>query len=442
MFLPRISILFDAVRVLLILFSEFIFGVVGVCGQSMEHGGLSYEKEASRFTSNEETFGLNPFHLADAGLQVGSVSETGSAVAMDAPPSSMVFQDNTKNEIRENLFEEEKTDEIAVGDTWKDSPEALDTAVSSPQWGNSVAGESVAIESLSGRNSSNATFGESYSSGEMKSSLSTDLLREPPQSRKGCFQKTTFEQSLSSGGGGADALGAFHTDFSAMFALPGPGGGVFLLSPLFAFDHFYETPNIPIRDNFYRIGMNVTWMKELNEFWRMMLFVSPTYSSDFQNSSGKAVRVPAGGVGIWTPTPHWQFLFGIVYTGIDDWAVLPLCGAIWQPNEDWKIEVTLPKPRLCRRFEWDSSWMKSFWLYLTGEYAGSSWAVDFGGRDDLMSCRELRLMVGIERDRPKIGELDFNVEIGFSFYRKLYFEDSPLEYEPDVGFVEKIEIKF
>lgn len=459
---------FSASIYAVLVLSVSIFFAVGASGQAIANGGSfsGGNGSASQFCSDDETFGLNPFHLVEPYPQVGVASKVESATKVEfetkiepetAPYGdhsvSGAFQNVAKSETCAFSLEErqgEQTCERQTGETtvgavgeWEAGSGFLEADSGSSQWGNSVSGESVALESLSGGISSNTTFSESYSSGEMERSLPNDLLREPPRSRNSFFQKATFEQSLSGGGGGSDAFGVFHTDVSAMFALPGPGnGGVFLFSPLAAFDHFYETPNIPVSDDLYRVGLNVTWMKEVNEFWRVMLFASPTYSSDFQNTSGKALRTPAGGVGIWTPTPHWQFLFGVVYTGIEDWSVLPLCGAIWQPNEDWKIEMTLPKPRLCHRVEWNSSWLKSFWVYLAGEYAGSSWAVDFGGRNDLMSCHELRLMLGVERDRPKIGEIDFSVEIGFSFCRKLYFEDSPLEYEPDIGFVEKIEIKF
>lgn len=351
--------------------------------------------------SENETFGQNPFRMVEYYPQVGT--EVSANQAFTNPKTNSSFDSEAGDSIPGD----------SSGDTFFSTPP----------------------------NEADTLFFDERSSFTDTNKSSSTLLREPPQSRKSCFQKVTFEQSFS-GSGGSDAFSVFHTDFSAMFALPGPGGGIFLLSPLFAFDHFCEMPNIPLEDNFYRVGVNVTWMKELNESWRVMLFSSPTYSSDFQAGSGKAVRVPSGGMGIWTPTPHWQFLFGIVYTGIEDWAILPVCGAIWQPNEDWKIEMTLPKPRICRRFEVNSSWMKPFWLYVAGEYAGSSWAADLNGHEDLMSCHELRLMFGIERDRPKTGEADFKFEIGFSFCRELYFEDSPLEYESDIGFVEKVEIKF
>jgi|GEM_PF-2117866 len=403
MFLLQIRISFHFLLLLLIIVGESFFSKTSVWGQRMDLADSLHEKNdvLEQNKSENETFGQNPFRMVEYYPQVGT--EVSANQAFTNPKTNSSFDSEAGDSIPGD----------SSGDTFFSTPP----------------------------NEADTLFFDERSSFTDTNKSSSTLLREPPQSRKSCFQKVTFEQSFS-GSGGSDAFSVLHTDFSAMFALPGPGGGIFLLSPLFAFDHFCEMPNIPLEDNFYRVGVNVTWMKELNEFWRVMLFSSPTYSSDFQAGSGKAVRVPSGGMGIWTPTPHWQFLFGIVYTGIEDWAILPVCGAIWQPNEDWKIEMTLPKPRICRRFEVNSSWMKPFWLYVAGEYAGSSWAADLNGHEDLMSCHELRLMFGIERDRPKIGEADFKFEIGFSFCRELYFEDSPLEYESDIGFVEKVEIKF
>lgn len=269
-------------------------------------------------------------------------------------------------------------------------------------------------------------------------------LRQMPDHRKSFFQSLSVDEFLETPGGGADACGLVHAGASVMFAAPCPGGyGSFLFSPTFDFDYFYELPRgLVMADSLYRAGLNLTWLNDVNDFWRVMLFVTPSYASDFETHSSKAIRVPGGGMAVWTPSPNWQFTFGALYTALESWSVLPIGGVIWQPNDVWRVEMTFPKPRICRRIETSAEWVGPLWLYLAGEFSGGTWAVDLSGRDDLATYRELRVMLGVERAKPKLGELNVRCELGVSFCRKLYFEDAPAEYRPDAGLVQKLSIHF
>lgn len=275
-------------------------------------------------------------------------------------------------------------------------------------------------------------------------SLSNQGLRAQPDHRNSFFQSFSFDESLTTSGGGSDALGIAHVGVSAMFAAPCLGNhGTFLFSPTFALDHFYDMPDtLEMADSLYRVGLNVTWMTDINDFWRVMLFVTPGVATDFETSSSDMFRLPGGGVAVWTPTPQWQFSFGVLYTAMEEWSVIPLAGATWQPNENWKFDISFPKPKISRKVESPFSALGPLWIYVAGEYAGGTWAVELAEREDLATYRELRLMFGVERAKPKIGELNFQFEIGLAFCRKLEFDDSPITYRPDVGFVERFQLKF
>ncbi len=291
--------------------------------------------------------------------------------------------------------------------------------------------------------SSEDWVGNSYSF-ENRTDETFNGLRTLPEHRNTFFQSVTGNAFILSPGSGAEALGIAHGAVSAMFAAPCPGNhGSFLISPTFCIDSLYEMPaSLPMRSDLYRAGVTFTWMKDVNDFWRVLLFITPGYASDFKTNSSKAIRIPGGGMAIWTPTPQWQFQLGAMYTALDDWPIIPFLGAVWQPNENWKVDLLIPKPRICRRFELGSNGVFPVWVYVAGEYWGGSWAVEIQNRDDLVSYRDLRLVLGVERDRPAIGDLDFSAEIGLSFCRKLYFEDRPETYRSEPGFVGKIQLKF
>ena len=275
------------------------------------------------------------------------------------------------------------------------------------------------------------------------SASASELLRQAPEHRKSFFQGFSLNQSFTSASGDAEELGLVHFGTNVLFAAPMPwDAGALILAPNFMFDHFYEMPSaLKMKDSLYRAGVSLTWRKEVNEFWNIMAFISPTFSSDLENTSSDAIRLPGGGVAVWTPTPHWQFSLGVAYTGMEEWAVTPIGGFIWQPNEDWKLDCTFPKPRLCRRIE-PFAGHSPFWVYLAGEFFGGTWAVDLAGRNDLATYREVRIMFGVERDRPKLGELDIKLELGIALWRKLEFEDSDEVYHPDLGFVENLIVRF
>lgn len=267
-------------------------------------------------------------------------------------------------------------------------------------------------------------------------------LREQPPHRNTFFQSVTAEQSLSTGGGGPESVGNVHAEAKAMFALPCPGGGNFLLTPSFLVDHFYELPDtLEMEKTLYRTGLTLSWMKDFRDDLRVVVFVSPMYMGDFKNS-GDNVRVPGGGWVVWTPSPNWQFSLGAYYTAINGWLVMPIAGVTWQPNEDWKFDFAFPNPRISHRITPTNPRFSPFWLSVAGELFGGSWATLVNGQEDTATFREYRILFSIHRDRPKIGEIDARLEVGFSFYRSLYFDDRPTEYQPGVGFVERFYLSF
>ncbi|MDO4629961.1 MAG: DUF6268 family outer membrane beta-barrel protein [Planctomycetia bacterium] len=293
----------------------------------------------------------------------------------------------------------------------------------------------------------NFSSGADLSLNSGSESLSGQGLRAQPEHRNSFFQSISLDESLTTSGGGSDELGVVHVGVSAMFAAPCPGNhGSFLFSPTFALDHFYDMPDtlkkLDMADSLYRVGLNVTWLNDINDFWRVMLFVTPGVATDFETSSSDMFRLPGGGVAVWTPSPQWQFSFGLLYTAMEEWSVIPLAGATWQPNENWKFDFSFPKPKISRKADSPISALGPLWIYVAGEYSGGTWAIELAEREELATYRELRLMFGIERAKPQIGELNFQFEIGLAFCRKLEFDDSPLTYRPDVGLVERLQIKF
>ena len=52
--------------------------------------------------------------------------------------------------------------------------------------------------------------------------------------------------------------------------------------------------------------------------------------------------------------------------------VLPAGGFIWSPDEDTRLQVTFPQPKLARRV--GAVGGAGWWVYAAGEFGGGTWA--------------------------------------------------------------------
>ena len=114
----------------------------------------------------------------------------------------------------------------------------------------------------------------------------------------------------------------------------------------------------------------------------------------------------------------------------------PIGGLIWKPNEDVNYEMVFPKPKLAHRVRWFGANTDDLqdWLYLAGEFGGSTWAMARAdGSTTRMDYSDWRILLGLEH--KAIGGLDYRFELGYVFSRRFLYESSPIEYEPDDTFM-------
>lgn len=165
------------------------------------------------------------------------------------------------------------------------------------------------------------------------------------------------------------------------------------------------------------------WLKKWNDRWSSDLVVSPSLYTDYDNLSSDAFRITGRAIALYTASPEWQWAFGVVYLDRDDIKAIPAAGAIWTPNDDWKVEVLFPRPRIMRKLFGDETLTK--WAYLGGEFGGNTYAIERPGAvRDVVTYSALRMYVGYEVKRKK--GFSPRVELGWTFNRSL-------EYESGVG---------
>lgn len=234
---------------------------------------------------------------------------------------------------------------------------------------------------------------------------------------------TTFATSWTSGDG--DDLGMTDVEARQTLVFPRlPGFMVSLGTSL----HFLRGPNsTDLPETLYDHSLDLRWMKKLNDCWVLDLGITPSLFTDYDNTGSDAFRMPARALALWNRSTEWQFAFGVVYLDREDIKALPAVGAIWTPNDCYKIELMFPRPRVMRLLSSDGE--TSRWIYLAGEFGGGSWAIDrANGTPDVFTYGALRLLVGYERKAP--GGFNPRAEAGFIFNRQVEYKSGVGDYDP------------
>jgi hypothetical protein len=186
-----------------------------------------------------------------------------------------------------------------------------------------------------------------------------------------------------------------------------PGLGLHLWSGL-------RDLNLPAR--VYDAYVDFNWRPVDRDLWGLSLGVTPGLYGDFEHLSGHTFQVTGWALGNVRFSPHWNALGGLAYVRQLQSRLLPIGGLIWSPNEDTRLELVIPKPRLVRRFRDDENGT-AFW-YVAGQLGGGAWAIaDTPTTNVLVSYSDLRVLVGIESIH--VAGRDWSLETGYVFLRGL-----------------------
>ena len=241
--------------------------------------------------------------------------------------------------------------------------------------------------------------------------------------RTTCFQGAQAAYGVIPGGD-ADGLGIKTLDLLGTFAVPfGSMDHVISFTPFFRMDQLNAVPSLDVPDSLYETGVKSFWKKVQNERLTMMVLFTPSVRSDFQ-SSQQALKLFGMALLQWKLVPEkLSMTGGAVYTGRQDYPVLPAMGLYWTPSPLWKLDIQFPFPRISRRLLKDGDKSET-WAYLSGVFGGNTWAVKrASGQDDQLTLRDLRLVLGVEHLlRENRGVF---LETGWVFSRSMEYTNTP-----------------
>jgi hypothetical protein len=264
-----------------------------------------------------------------------------------------------------------------------------------------------------------------------------DNRKTPEDYRSGCFQKLSLVNTYLPRMG-TDGFGAYDVELTSVWGLPCPTKDAPLVITPGIANHWLDGPaGLDIPPQLHDIYTEFRWMPKFGERFRADIAVQPGYSSDWDGSSVRAVRITGHGSGIYDWTPTFQLVLGCAYLDRPDIELLPIAGFIWKPDPGVEYRLVFPMPKIAYRVFFDSytfpmgnRWTSETWIYLAGELGGGTWAIRHSdGSSDLMSYSDWRVYLGMET-RTIVG-ISSQIEIGYVFGRYIRLQSTDSHF--DVG---------
>ena len=252
----------------------------------------------------------------------------------------------------------------------------------------------------------------------------------PLDARDGMFQKLIFNSTWLDSGG-ADGLGVAELELKTVLALPLPSRrSPLLLVPAFSVDYLDEPAGADLPPRVYEAGVHLRWWKRLTPRFGVNFLLKPGVYSDFEGGSDEAFRTPGHLAARFEWTPKLHFVLGVAYLDRPDIDWLPIGGIAWTPHDDLQVNLVFPGPRIARRIYWLGAFGRQVehWAYVSGEFGTKVWAIRRAGAADLLTYRDCRLILGVER--KKLYGLDTKLEVGYVFSREIEFQGAAPDVDP------------
>jgi hypothetical protein len=239
--------------------------------------------------------------------------------------------------------------------------------------------------------------------------------------------------------GGSQGFGNFDLDYNRTWYL---GTGVerppVAITPGFGM-HFWSGPqalDLPAR--VYDLYLDISWRTIDHENGGFALGVTPGIYGDFARLDGDAFQLTGWGLANYHFDPHWNIVGGVAVVRQLNSKVLPIGGVIWTPNEETRLELMIPRPRIARRVWQQES--GELWCYLAGQFGGGAWSVaDTPTQNVLVSYSDLRLVLGVETINTP--GYDLSLELGYVFARDISVNRTTV-FSPDPTFLLQATIAF
>ncbi len=254
----------------------------------------------------------------------------------------------------------------------------------------------------------------------------------PPGARDGVFQKIYFTGTwLPRVEDEADTLGFGELETGVVFGFPFMRRDTpLLVTPQFGVHFLENSAALDVPSTLYDTGVEFRHLRKFGGGpWAMDVSATVGYYSDFDQSSGDALRVTGRGIGVYESSPTTKWLLGAAYLNRAGASVLPIFGVMFEPTPTSRFEAIFPRPRFLWQTPGSQPGGDERWVYVGGEFGGGVWSITRPSTGDLdvINYSDWRLLVGYERKIT--GGLSTRYETGYVFKRELEYDSAT----PDVS---------
>ncbi|MCA9024977.1 MAG: hypothetical protein KDA86_07170 [Planctomycetaceae bacterium] len=248
-------------------------------------------------------------------------------------------------------------------------------------------------------------------------------IAEPQQCDWITISSTSLDATYVAGSG--NSLG--FTTVTGRVVFESPRFKAFSVRPQVGWHNLNGPRSTDLPSQLYDVTIEMRMYWPFGDRWLGEFAIAPGLFTDFQNTTGDAIRIVGRAVGYYRWSPDLQLAIGAAYLDRQDVAALPVAGLVWTPTQDDRVELLIPRPRFAHRFRNDPS--QERWIYVAGEFGGGSWGIErTNGTNDIATYRDFRLITGIEfkfTDRS-----DWRVEGGYVFGREVEYLSNVGNYQP------------
>ena len=245
------------------------------------------------------------------------------------------------------------------------------------------------------------------------------------------------------GDGQGTRVGVNELDTTATFALPffhnSPANlnhAPLLITPGFGLQLWdgpqtNDSMNADLPPSTYDVFLDGAWNPQFTPLFGAELGIRVGVFTSWDTFVWESWRIMGRAIGTLRLTPTMQGKAGIIYLDRNLVKILPAVGVTWTPDANSRYDIFFPAPRASKRFATTAK--HSWWGYLSGEYGGGAWtfnsALPNATGTTQYDYNDIRIALGAEFVPNTVTGLSGNFEIGYVFYRQLYYPYAPQRYQ-------------
>ncbi len=187
----------------------------------------------------------------------------------------------------------------------------------------------------------------------------------------------------------------------------------------YALKHIESSPGAALPSDLHALTLETGLNYRLSDRSFASLKITPGFYSDFGDLGSDDLRMPLLALGGYTFENGISVIGGFLYRfGYHAAAFIPALGLTYQPNEQWRIDLVMPRPGVTY------SASRQLRFSLAGDLASDEYQLkDRSHGAEVLRYSDYKLIGGV--DYLPIPPVKISAAAGYAFERKFLFHDGP-----------------